>query len=321
MDAQIRDDFYWSDQKEPHFNRRKQILKAHPEIKKLYGISTRMKYTTLLWVIIQVVIALNISKLFVYIENPIYAWIAFLLVTYFVGATIAQALFLVIHEITHNMAFKKKWMNNVLAYVANIPIVFPYAMSFKHYHAMHHWLGKDGVDLDIPLTGEANFFTGLFGKSIWYLNQIFFYALRPMFVSKMPMDKWVVYNFVFQILAMAIILPFAGWYGIFYLLLSLFLAGGLHPTAAHFISEHYMFDEDQETYSYYGPLNMVTYNAGYHNEHHDFPNIPGTRIKQVRKLAPEFYNNLHYYNSWTGVTWKFLTDKSITLFSRTKRNV
>jgi sphingolipid delta-4 desaturase len=242
------------------------------------------------------------------------------LVTYFVGATIAHALFLAIHEITHDLAFKSKVNNNRLALFANIPILLPYAISFKIYHGMHHWeQGKEGVDTDIPTETEAKLFKGFLGKLVWFLHQIVFYAFRPIFVKKIKVTKWQVYNFIFQVIALSIIIPLIGWSGTLFLLLSLLFAGGLHPTSGHFISEHYVFHEGQETYSYYGPLNKITFNVGYHNEHHDFPTIPGSRLPKLKKMAPEFYDNLHSYDSWVKVIFGFLFRKDITLYSRTKR--
>ena len=304
-------DYYWADDREPHFQRRKEILKAHPEVTKLFGTDLKLVYATIALVIAQITIAFFIGQLH---------WIPFVLVTYFIGATIAHALFLAIHEITHDLAFKSKLNNNRLALFANIPIVLPYAISFKIYHGLHHWdQGRDGVDADIPTELEAKLFRGFFGKLVWFLHQIVFYAFRPIFVKQIAVTKWQVYNFIFQVAAMAVFFYFAGWSGMIFLLLSLLFAGGLHPTSGHFISEHYVFHEGQETYSYYGPLNKITFNVGYHNEHHDFPTIPGSRLPELKKMAPEFYDNLHSYDSWTKVIFGFLFRKDVTLYSRTKR--
>lgn len=308
-----RSDFYWDDKREPHYLRRQEILAKHPEVTKLFGIDPYLKFTTLLLVAAQLTIAYFSYQL---------SWIPFLLVAYFVGATITHALFLAIHEITHDLAFKSKSANNFLAMIANFPLLFPYAMTFKVYHAMHHWeQGKDGVDADIPTLLETKIFRGFIGKTIWFVHQILFYALRPVMVKRIKIDQWIVINFLVQASAMAVFLYFAGWSGFLFLGISMLMAGGIHPTSGHFISEHYVFHEGQETYSYYGPLNLVTFNVGYHNEHHDFPRIPGSRLPELKKMAPEFYDNLHSYKSWTGVIVKFLFDRNITLFSRTKRKI
>lgn len=68
---------------------------------------------------------------------------------------------------------------------------------------------------------------------------------------------------------------------IMYFLFSSFFAGSIHPTAGHFLAEHYVVEGKTETYSYYGPLNWLAYNVGYHNEHHDFPNIAWTKLPEV----------------------------------------
>lgn len=327
MSTRAENDYYWSEEKEPHVSRRREILKDHPEIKELFGPNPRLKYSSIFWVIVTVAVSFNIHRIFLLEISSFAQWSLFIAVTYLIGATIAHAMFLAVHEITHFLAFKTKTPNNILAMIINIPIFFPYAMSFKYYHNMHHYSqGKDGVDADIPLKGEAKVFKGLFGKSIWYITQIFFYAFRPMFVKKLPMDFWTILNWGVTICTSSILIYFTygignGWYGVFYLLLSLLFAGGLHPSSGHFISEHYIFKEGQETYSYYGPLNLVNYNVGYHNEHHDFPNISGRYLPKVREIASEYYDNLESYDSWIGVIWEFLTRKDVTLFSRTKRNI
>ena len=133
-------------------------------------------------------------------------------------------------------------------------------------------------------------------------------------------DKWQVINLLVQIVCMTAYYFVAGWTGIVFLLLSIFIAGGLHPIAGHFIAEHYIFKEGQETYSYYGFLNKITFNVGYHNEHHDFPNIPGSRLPELKKMASAHYDNLYAHDSWTKVLWHFVTSQKINLFSRVKRN-
>ena len=81
-----------------------------------------------------------------------------------------------------------------------------------------------------------------------------------------------------------------------------------------------MFVEGHETYSYYGPLNAVTWNVGYHNEHHDFPRVPGWKLPQIKALAPEFYDSLPCHMSWTYVLWRYATDPTMTPFSRVRRS-
>lgn len=311
-----KDDFIRTDKPEPHRARRREILAKHPEVKKLFGPDIRLMYVTIFLVALQIAVSFFANKI---LELP-FGWALYIVSAYIIGATCTQALFLAIHELTHNLAFKKQTPNTFLAFVANIPIVFPYAMGFKIYHTLHHRnQGVEGLDTDIPTLLEIKIFKGFFGKVIWLFNQIFFYAFRPLAIHPIKIRKWQIYNIVFQVVAMAIIIPLIGISGLGYLLLSIFFAGSLHPCSGHFISEHYVFKDSQETYSYYGPLNKLTLNAGYHNEHHDFPSISGFRLPQLKKIAPEYYDTLFYHTSWVNVIYEFLTRGDINLTSRVTR--
>ncbi len=92
--------------------------------------------------------------------------------------------------------------------------------------------------------------------------------------------------------------------------------------AAHFIHEHYIFARtgDHETYSYYGPLNLVTFNVGCHNEHHDFIGVPGSRLPELRRIAGRHYETLVSHRSWAGVLARFILDEAMGFDSRIVRS-
>lgn len=305
-------DFIISEEKEPHFQRRKVIMEEHPEVKKLFGNDPSLAFKTLFVSFLQLSI-----PIFFLPDNP---WL-FGLMVLIVGTTLTHIIVLAIHEITHDLAFKNKVLNNWLAIIVNFPIVVPFAMAFKAYHAKHHWhQGKEGVDTDLAVRWEAKLFKGVIGKFIWLIIQIPIYAIRPLFVHPMVPDKWQIINAIVQFSAMTGLYFIAGWEGILYLGLSTALATGLHPISGHFVAEHFIYKEGQETYSYYGWWNKLIWNVGYHNEHHDFPTIPGSKLPELKKMASEHYDNLYAHKSYSKVIWQFLFDNKISLFSRVKRN-
>ena len=55
----------------------------------------------------------------------------FLLTAYIVGATANQNVFLAIHEISHNLAFRSPLANRLFAVFANLPIGVPYSAAFR----------------------------------------------------------------------------------------------------------------------------------------------------------------------------------------------
>ena len=179
-----------------------------------------------------------------------------------------------------------------------------------------------GWDADIAGPKEAAWI----GKSTLRkaLSLLFFIAIlglvRPTRLKKVNLvDALGVTNGITSIGAGLLILYFFGWASFFYLVLSLMFGIGLHPLGGRWIQEHYIFRPGQETYSYYGPLNKLCFNVGYHNEHHDFMMVPWSRLPAIRKIAPEYYNDLMYHTSWTKVLWQFIFTRNLTAFSRIVR--
>jgi len=319
-------DFIHSADEEPHASRKMAILKAHPEITKLMGPEWRTKY------IVAATVALQVFVAWMTLE---WRWPAFLAAAYVVGGTANHSLFLAVHELTHNCGDRRQWVNKLIGFMANLPIGIAYSSTFRVYHLEHHkFQGHDDelhTDADLPSLLECHLISGsvvggyvdhTLRKVIFMFFQIFAYAFRPMFIKPEMMpynDPYFYMNWMVVILFDGLMIYCFGPKVMLYFLVSTFFAGSIHPTAGHFLAEHYVFEGKTETYSYYGPLNMLTYNVGYHNEHHDFPNIAWSNLPKVREIAPEFYNDLPQCKSWPGAILQYIFDNSISPYSRVKR--
>jgi len=312
------DDYTWVYDDQPHTDRRKYMSEKYPAVKELFGTDEHFRHVVTAEVLFQVFMCYLLQ------DSP---WWLIVLCSYTIGGVINHSLTLAIHDIGHNTAFgnTKPNLNRWFSCWANLPIGVPSAVTFKKYHIDHHrYLGgitSEGhlLDTDTPSPWEGRFFRGRILKAIWMMLNPLFYGLRPMFTSPKPLTKFEFYNICTCVTFDTMIFYLYGFKSLAYLLIGTLLVLGLHPCSGHFIAEHYNFLKNSETYSYYGPLNRIMFNVGYHIEHHDFPYIPGSRYPLLKKMMPEMYVDLPYISSWCNVIYDYIMDPAIGPFSRIHR--
>jgi sphingolipid 4-desaturase/C4-monooxygenase len=308
-------DFYHSEQPDPHKIRIKQILREHPEVRQLIGRNPWSALYILSYVIILIGMAILLRN------SP---WWLILVLSYCIGAFVSHGLFAMVHEATHNLIFKKTGANMWMGLLCNLPQPVPSYVSFKRYHLKHHaYMGEYEFCSDLPYEWERKLGnSGWIGKFLWLTIYPFAQITRTFRIKEIfPVDKWVILNYGIQILFNVAVVYFLGWHSFFFLLFSLLFSVGLHPVGARWIQEHYVMREGQETNSYYGPLNSINFNIGYHNEHHDLPSVPWNKLPELKKTAPEFYDPLFSHKSWTVLFFRFIFDLNpkISMYDRIVR--
>src|ERR1043165_163378 len=97
-------EFVFSNSPEPHRLRTKEILKQHPQIRKLIGKNVNSFFA----IVFVVALLVFLSWL---LNNQSWWWIVG--VAYFVGAFADHALFVMIHEATHKLIFKNATANRL----------------------------------------------------------------------------------------------------------------------------------------------------------------------------------------------------------------
>lgn len=306
-------DYNHSHEAEPHIQRCKEMIKKYPQIKDLMGRNFNTIWYILGVVAMQFVVAYLVKDL---------AWYFVLAIAWCVGAFANHALFVLIHECTHNMVFKNRIANLWAGILCDLPNAFPSSAAFRKYHLKHHaFQGHYEIDADIPSRWEAKLIGNSFvGKAMWMLLFPVFQALRPPRLKEISFsNKWIWVNLLTVLVVDVAVFMFIGPMALVYLVGSFFFSVGLHPLGGRWIQEHYLVSAPQETYSYYGPLNKLAFNVGYHNEHHDFSYVPWNNLPKIKAIAPEYYDSLVSHNSWSKLAWQFLTDGDLSLFSRTLR--
>jgi sphingolipid delta-4 desaturase len=303
----------------PHLVRQREILKTHPGVRELFGTNP---WTALF------ALALVAAQLGLAAWLPHTRWWLLLLFSYFVGGTINHSLYVVLHECTHNLVFKRPVYNRILALIVNFPQVFPSAMQFIKYHMLHHTNQAEyDFDADLAARPEATWVgNSRAKKALWlFIFSMIQGMVRPSRLKQVKfVDGWFLLNIVTQLGFLVGFWFLAGGRGLggpalLYLFFSTIFALGLHPMGGRWIQEHYLMRPEQETNSYYGPLNKLCFNMGYHNEHHDFMKVPWSRLPQVRASASEYYDNLFYWTSWLACLKRFILDRQASFFDRIVR--
>lgn len=303
-------DFEYTSEPQVHGPRRRAILARHPEIRALFGPLPSTRIAIVALVLAQLTLAWLLRDVAIGVV---------LLCAYVVGAILSHGLYALIHECTHNLAARGTPANRVWGIVCDLPLALPSAIVFRTYHRAHHrHLGDPVMDPDIVSPFEARLVgRSRWRKAIWMALFALSQALRPLKVPGVrPPFAWVAANVLAVLTVDTLVLVLLGPASLCFLLCSTLFALGLHPLGGRWLQEHYLTERTQETYSYYGPGNLVSFNVGYHNEHHDFANVPWAFLPRVRRIAGEFYDDLRSYRSWTAVLLHFIFDRNMEPSSR-----
>jgi sphingolipid delta-4 desaturase len=303
-----------------HVERRQQILQKYPHVRELFGKDpVTFKITAAIFAG-QFLIAAWLGWL-----GLSYWWLS-LILAICVGAFANHANFVVIHDAIHNCVFDNPLANKWTAILADLPNAFPTAMGFRCYHIKHHsHLSAYDYDADIPSQWEVEWVgNSTWRKAVWLFG---FPAIQLARLSRLKgtvpiMGKWTYIN-IAVIAAFDLFMLWAfGANALLYLFFSFwFSVGGLHPLSARWLQEHFAFGPDQGTFDYYGPLNKLALNIGYHNEHHDFHEIPWSRLPALKAMAPEFYDDLRCHRSWLALLVTFVFDPTWSLGTRSENVV
>ena len=325
-----------------HLEMRREILRAHPEVRHLFGAEPRgvlaaIAILAVHWTIVWAVAQTNIAVVF--------------LVALFVGQVTIHAAGALVHESAHFLVVRQR--RGKLAFDLLIEVIttsFARQLTYQHEHVTSHHAHLGNYERDYehedvcrftarrrhraahPVAQRvltiAELAVHLLPGGFLIADRLFlpYYrratgqavadAQRVIGASRATSAERAL--FIAVSLATNVFLwmafGFLGWlYHVWSL--SLFLGKCGVTNLGQSLAEHPGDDDVNPTRSTYWWGNKLLFNTGYHNEHHTFPNVPWTRLPALKALAPEVFGRVEgrsYFVCW----WRHVAED----FSPSRRN-
>ena len=328
-----------------HRDRARQMIKAHPELRDLICQTPWTSALCVAYVALHLTIALLLA------HQP---WWLVLAAAYVFGTWININLFFLGHECNHGLVFRRASWNRWLYTFTTLPMCLSSHHTWWIDHAVHH--NDLGSRKDF-LTRRRTFLLATRATSpmlfplgvimvpmqlirsaiglVIYLGSALVGRFTPNRAAltvlaeehlisgyrRSSLMHWAVVYPALCFAMLAALYAYGGWMPILYLVLSAgFLTGFAHPFMFGLILGNAHFHGHrryQPTSSYYGWMNWLTLHHGLHTEHHDLAGVPWNHLPKIRKIAPEFFDDLHVIKSYCGLAWMFHfggEDSQATLF-------
>lgn len=227
------------------------------------------------------------------------------------------SLFAAMHECVHGSAFRTRRLNDVVAWLAGLGILYN-ATYYRHFHFAHHRYAQDPVRdpelITAPVPRSRNeFWWRVSGLPYWWtrvtnLANISRGRFDGLTFIPAAVRPEIVRSMRGTLLTLVILAAAALWLGsaalVWYWLLPLAL--GLPFLRLYLLAEHTGCSEDDDGFTNtrttisVWPIRFLMWNLPYHAEHHLFPSVPFHRLPaahrwlrpHLRVVAPGYVGTL-----------------------------
>ncbi|MFI5391328.1 MAG: fatty acid desaturase family protein [Bacteriovoracales bacterium] len=208
----------------------------------------------------------------------------------------------VAHNFIHHPFFLSKWANNAFSIFNSISIGVPQYYYHMH-HINHHAFNNTPQDFSsIYLHGKSNRAEGILSYSLLSYFRTDFSLLHQQACENF--NKIMIYLQISTIIVFFALLSWIGsWKFMVFTAVCVYL-GSFFASFENYV-EHFkahVGDRMRDSVSCYNRVyNLLTFNNGFHQEHHVYPNVHWTQLPSTnKKMLPDSHrrvvNYAHLFN-------------------------